>query len=645
MDPMRLTLREAFEPPEGPDTSDEIDSIRFRRSVSSVANQGFLKLDRFPDAAGAACCFVHLVPRGGQTVGFALEGVYGITRCRSGGWLLRPTEPNHPGYWIPKAPIYRRRDGNGRIIYEEPASPAGFSPASERSTIDFDVLPDAALECALWRFPCEASEFIDALEQPLAIERQSVFMLASHTSLLGPADVYTYLLHGHVYENRFDPINKRKICTELEAYAIYLALEGLESATGKRLYGLLKRQIVFSVIARQSEDGGWRHGEWTDLMESHYRFHNAAMLLLEAAFEEAPDDAIAEALRRAASVLSRCTDKTDIGVWFFHDSQEQSVEITNASGIRWIPGRELGKSPATKMILNTHLDAIVTLTRYREVSGDSQYDVLVASALGATRTLLALRPAEWLYRMLYRAVGLTLLPEAEARKLPIVLRAIKRLTRIYLLPQLYRVKRRFPRMVMPGGLIERHLSRPHFSVNYHSVTLADLVRLWRRFPGEDLGDVVAGAIAAVTQSGLLRYWIDLRQRQALGYWVEALFHLCTLRGEPAFRRYLADAILAAVDVGLGLPPSLLGAHPEVVKRSERFPCPSPLDPHLRIANLSCGGRPEILVVNPTSEAIELAFENNRERGFAWATADVPLNAAANSGLSVPPRGWLLGRGA
>ncbi len=452
--------------------------------------------------------------------------------------------------------------------------------------------------------------------------------------------MYAYLVHGQVYENRFDFLRKRKICSELEAYSLYLALHGLEAATGKKLYRLLKQQIVHSVIARQAPDGAWHHGEWTDFMESHYRFHNAAMLLLEAAFEEAPSVALGDALNKAATVLSENADRTDIGLWFFHDSLEQSVEMTDKSGIRWIPSRELGKSPATKMILNTHLDAIVTLDRYREVSADSQFSDRVASALSATRTLLALRPAEWLYRALYWAVGLTLLPTPEAKQLSLPLRAVKRLTRDRLIPQLHKVKRRFPRMVMPGGLIERHLSRLHFGTNYHSVNVADLVRVWRRFPGEDFGPILEGAINVVTRTSLLRFWVEVKQKQALGYWVEALYQLCTLKPESVYRRHLAEAMNCALDAGLGMPPSLLGAHPEVVKAAERFPCPSPVDSRLRIANLSCGGRREILVVNPTEEAIGLAFANEREREFAWVSAaEQPVATGA-----VPARGWLFGRG-
>src|SRR5439155_23389676 len=102
-------------------------------------------------------------------------------------------------------------------------------------------------------------------------------------------------------------------------------------------------------------------------------------------------------------------------------------------------------------------------------------------------------------------------------------------------------------------------------------------------------------------------------------------------------------VLAASDAGLGLPPSLLGAHPEVVKPTERVPCPSPLDARLHIANLSSGARREILVINPTADEIELAWEENRVDGLVWSSSDdQPISDKAR--LSVPSRGWLVGKG-
>ena len=637
-----LALRNLFAPPENAVLQHAIRCDLFARKSWNLSGQAALVLDELGNAAGASCCFLRLAPGAGGTARLVVDGGYGLESCPSGGWLLKPLEAPRPTYWIPRFPVFRTFDAHGRMLAEEPAALLGFKAAPEESSIEIAARSDATLECSVWCFPADASGFVDELERPLVLENQPIFMWASHTSCCGPADLYAYLVHGNVYENRFDSRRRRKICSELEAYALYVMLHGLEAASGKKLYGLLKRQILFSVVARQAPDGGWQHGEWTDFMESHYRFHNAAMLLLETALEEAPSSVIADALSKAAAVLSRSTDKTDIGLWFFHDSLEQSVEMTARSGIRWIPSRELGKSPATKMILNSHLDAIVTLDRYREVTGDNQYSEQVESALGATRKLLALRPVEWLYRPLYRAIRLTLLPEREARRLPVMLRAIKRLIRDYLIPQLHRVKRRFPRIVMPGGLIERHLSRLHFGVNYHSVNLMDLVRLRRRFPREDFGAVIDGAVEAVTASSLQEYWVESRQLQALGYWVEATYQLATLNPDVSYRSYLAEAMLNALDAGLGLPPSLLGAHPEVVKPAKRFPCPSPCDARIRIANLSCGGRPEILAVNPTKAAIELAWEKEPKIDLTWVSADSRSIGAGDSRLSIPPRSWLLG---
>jgi hypothetical protein len=199
-------------------------------------------------------------------------------------------------------------------------------------------------------------------------------------------------------------------------------------------------------------------------------------------------------------------------------------------------------------------------------------------------------------------------------------------------------------MVMPGGLIERHLSRLHFGVNYHSVNIMDLARLRRRFPSEDLDAVIDGAVSAVTETTLQKYWVEANQKQALGYWVEALYHICTLKPEPVYRRYLAEAMLSALDAGLGLSAALLGAHPEVVKPAERFPCPSPRDARIRVANLSYGGRREILVVNPTTETIELAWEGDWPNDLAWMSGADLASPAENLPLSVPTRGWLLGRG-
>jgi hypothetical protein len=641
------SLHRLFEPAGQADAQPVLNTPRFTRTRQDEDAQSTILLDRFPDA-GASCCFVRLQRGPARTLSFIAEGAYVLEASPSGGWLLKAVQPGSPSYWIPQAPMLRTLDDCGHITAERPASVVGIRASATDMGVELQVPADWCLDWTCWRFEPGEANLLDALQHPLSLEQRPYFLWGSKVNFRLPADVYLYLLHGHVYTNDFVWPRKWKFCSEIDAYGLYLTLHGLELATRKKLYGLLKRQILYSVIARQAPDGGWYQGEWTDLMESHYRLHNSAMLMLEAGLEEAPEETLRQSLKRAAAFLAGCTDRTDIGVWFLHDSLERDAEsmeeMRRQTNTPWIPSRVLGKSPTNKLILNTHLDAIVTMDRYREITGDDQYAGRIESARAATRTVLGLRPAEPLYRLLYWAIGLTLLPKADALRLSFPLRALKRLTWMHLTPQMHRVKRIFPRLVMPGGLIERHLSPLHYDINYHPVNVMDLVRYWRRFPAEDLAGVIDAAVKAVTDSQLLTYWAEGKPRQfAIVVWVDALYHLCTMSPSHAYRRHLAQAMQQAQDAGLGLPPSLLGGDAEVVGPAEQQPCPSPTHASLLVANLSCGQQTEILVVNPSRDGLKLAWESPVAGTLCWTGASgQPVSDLASS-LSVPARGWILGR--
>ena len=646
-------LQQLLEPPADTEPEHAVNSACFERIQWDSFNKATLILDRFPDETGASCCFLRIPPGDEQMIRFIVKGGYQAVACLSGGWLLKPVEATLPSYWIPQAPVLRTFDSSDRILSENSVSLAGFMASSSELTVDIETPGNMHLDITVWRFLPEATYILEALERPLVLETQSIYLWNSQTGYKALADVYLYLVHGHVYTNRFIWPHMWKICSELDAYTLYVTLDGLELATNKKLYSLLKRQLLFSVITRQARDGGWYHGEWTDLMESHYRFHNGALLLLEAGLEEWPEDSIREALENGASFISRQTDNTDYGLWFLHDSLENSAEmmdeLSKQTGSRWIPNHIFGKSPTNKLILNTHLDSIVALDRYSKVTGDNQYNEFVASARAATRAVLGLQPAELLYRLVYRAIGLTLLPASEAERLPFLPRAIKRLTWMYITPQLYRLKRIFPRFVMPGGLIERHLSMPHCDFNYPAVNVMDLARYWRCFPEEDLADILNNAIKAVTDTSIMKYWAEVKagnpQQFAVVVWVEALYNMCNLSREPAYRRYLAEAIMIAEDAGLGLPPSLLGSDHEAVKIKQRLPCPSPTDARLRVANLSCGDNKEFLIVNSADTDLKLAWEENTKYTLSWISPNGQPAAPPgdSSSLSVPSRDWLWGK--
>ena len=195
-----------------------------------------------------------------------------------------------------------------------------------------------------WRLPAELTRELTTLS-PLELQRW--FLWGSHTAYARPADVFLHLIHGWVYENRFAWPHKRKVCSENDAHALYVTLSGLALATGKRLYTVLRDQILLSVLARQGADGAFRHGEWTDSMESHFRLHCSGMHLMMDALDEKPDPEIRAHLARAAAFVARKHQSLREGVWFPHDELEESVESMKRAPFRWAESRRSGSPRRT----------------------------------------------------------------------------------------------------------------------------------------------------------------------------------------------------------------------------------------------------------------------------------------------------------
>ncbi len=598
------------------------------------------RIDRF-FGEDAACAFLRVPPGQQARAAISLDGGYRIEGVAAGGWLLAPAGACAPVYWIPAAPMLRRLDADGHILEERAAAPLGLDAGTGRLRTDFGLQPAFALDLVVWRFERDAAHFAQELRRLMTLETQPLFMWSSHTSYSRPADVYAHLVFGQVYENHAVWPRYWKVCSELDAWALYVSMLGLERATGKRLYRLLRRQLVCSVMARQADDGGWYHGEWTDSMESHFRLVAAGIQLLCAAVEDEPDPAVAQALRKAVRFVVAYSTRIDAGAWFLHDSMEHDEGSIRGYPFRWARSTALGKSISNMLVLNTHLDTTIAVDRYREVTGDASHADLVASAVTSAMTVMQLRTAELLYRVLFWAIGLTFLPTSTARALPLPQRAVKRLAWKYLIPRLHHVKARFPRFAMPGGFIDRAVVQQGCVVRYHPVNLMDIVRFERRF-GRSTG-ILDAAFAFTGRSGLQLRWKEARgtEDDSLGFWSEALYHRALRDPSDELRTQLAQAVIDLSDNGLGLSPSLLGSNPEALARADRHACPSPLHPQLRIVNLSRGGTAEYMLVNPTDEAIAVAWEVPPQQPLGWVT---PAGDAAVSPIpTVPARSWLLGR--
>jgi hypothetical protein len=635
---MELRLDSFFQAEMDADASTRIAADGFRRIRWRLPNGVSCALDDFADAA---CCFIRIPAMDISAIAFSLEGGYRLRSVAAGGWLLASGQADMPLYWIPRAPILRLLDSDGHIIREAPFAIEGMDAEPHRLSVRIAAPKESfGLDLNVWRLSAGAADWPEELDRLLALELQPCFIYGSHTVYQRPGDVYAHLLHGHVYDTQFVWPRYWKIADELDAYALYLILSGLELATGKRLYGLLKRQVLYSVIDRQGEDGAWRHGEWTDGMECHARLHCGGIHLLAAALEESGDPVARRALERAVAFVAKLTDETAIGAWFLHDTLELSGETMDQGPFPWRRSRVLGKSESNMLVLNTHLDTLIALGRYRRLTGDGQYDGLIASGRRAAAEILARRPMEALYSLCCRLIDLTWLPVEQASRLPLPWRALKRLAWKYLMPRMHLIRTRWPRLAMPNGYIDRAISLAGVSHAYQTVNLWDIIRYRRCFAEQAFMDIVKRGLDYTQGSALRDFWLSQKDKgHALGFWVDALWHLCMDDPEPKYRRWLAEGMLYCAKAGFGMPPALLGGNAEAIPPNERCPCPSPTDLRLRIANLSRAGRIEIIVANPSGDAIVLELNNMQAAPMQWASSN---GEVASDTLTVPANGWLWG---
>lgn len=592
---------------------------------------------------GWACCFLRIVPGPELAIAIALDGAYALKSCAAGGWLLVPADPHAPLLWMPQAPARRVLSTVGHITREAPSWPTALECGALRTVVRLDPPRGGeALDLVICRFDPAAHDWRAELECLTPVEIRPAFLYGSHSSYARPADFYLQCIHGHIYNTQFIWPRKRKIADELDAYALYLILAGLALATGKRLYEVMQRQALCGALSRQRADGGWYHGEWTDEMECHVRLHCGGMLLLATAFEERRDPAIAEALLRAADFLCTLIDETSMGTWFLHDGLEASERAQALAPFPWVRSTRPGKSPSNMLVLNTHLDALIVLDRVRELTGVTKYDELIASGRRATERFLARRPCDAVYRMFEKLLALTWLPPERGRRLPLPQRALKRIAWKYVVPAFHHFRSRYPRIVMPGGFIDRAINLRGVSDSYLTVNLWDLIRYRRRFGGNEVGEVVRGGIAFLRRSTLVEYWQARGEKgHALGFGVEALWHLCMQDEEMPSRQWLAEAMLACHAGGFGLPPAVLGTNAEVVPPAARVPLPfATADARLLLANLSSGPRGEVVIVNPATVDLPLPANTDGAAGQQWFAGG---QAVAGIPDRVPAGGWLCGR--
>jgi len=587
----------------------------------------------------AKCIFIRMDQNSNIELNF--DNSQAFKKTTIGGYLVTPKDTIRHFSWIPQLPKARTINKVNQIISEQPIYFSEFVWDSHGGTFRINVPETAFFDLVIWRFP---ATFLNEIVKSISThEDQNYFLWGSHNSIIKPADLYRHLIHGMVYDYRYSWPQNKRCFSENEAHALYTIYSGLEKSTGKSIYRCFQLQLILSVIHRQSDDGGWYHGMWTDDAECHYRLHTSGIHMLLDEYARSKCPTVKTALEKAVNFLSKTIDQLDCGAWFLHDSLELTEAGMNKGPFRWIANKTLGKRVSNMLVLNTHLDSTIAINRYAKLTGDSQYDELIASALHSTRTVLSLKPAEWLYKPLFWAIGLTMLPTETAKRLPLPIRAIKRIASEYLIKMLPDIKARFPRLVMPNGYIDRELSLRTWAIDYQTINLMDLCRYARAFPGQLDDSILEKALEFTQTSGLIKRYQELPsgKQYAPGFWVEALYYRCLAKPDMKYRHWLAEAIKQNSSSGLGLSPSLLGTNGEAIAFEKQRALPQINIPEIFVANLSYDKTTELLLVNLSEKEISISKYNELSEKLNWI--DSLGNNIDSSILIIAANNWIIGK--
>ncbi len=600
--------------------------------------------DTFGDGL-SAWISVRLSAKVNAEVALNIPGTHELRRCEGGGWLL--TARDAPvRYWMPQRPTLRTVDADGHILWEKPAPIQSVSTEAGQTRVTLSADEGEWLDFGYWELAPDDARTASFLTSRHCAVDPPVFLWGSHTTVRRPADFYRHFVHGRIYEDRYQWPKHWRIYSENDAHALYVTLSGLFRQQEAGLYDRMRRQMVFSTIWRQGADGAWRHGEWTDSMECHCRLHCSAMHMLMDYLCERNDKVVLESLKKAAAFVHGIRDETDVGAWFLHDELETGEDRMRDSPFKWIHSRAFGKSPANMLVLNTTLDTSIALQRYAEIAEDDQYQNTVASAGRAICAVLGAAPANWVYGPLWFAIRLTLLPTPRAAALPLPMRAIKRLGWKYLIGLLPKVKAHWPRLVMPGGYVDRALTLRGLSDAYLSINAMDMARYLRKWPHPQIQEILEQALAFGDHNGMLEHWGEsAKPRYAIGFWMEAYYHLCATEPTASRRNGLANAIRNAWATGLGVAPSLLGGNAESISPGRQSQVPQTGVNGVIVADLTNDTHYAVLVVNCTTSVCHLGAqrwaENEHTKAIAWTdSAGRPCRIPGDCHL--PPGDWVWG---
>jgi hypothetical protein len=261
-------------------------------------------------------------------------------------------------------------------------------------------------------------------------------------------------------------------------------------------------------------DNRWRHGTWTDIPETHTVHQIAGIHILLSYYQRTARDAFLLKAKDAMDFLISIADKlSDDKIWFLHDTLETNPDDA-ALFYNLFASTAFGKSTSNTLCINSHIATLTALHRLNQIDPSDKYSTYFEKGLSALKKVLQANPCDWLYSCAYRPRDLLMrLCTKTENKLVKKLNKVWTLTLIrHLLPFL---KKKFPRLLIPNGFIERDLSYSALSDFYHFRNLEDILILYNLTRADWLLNILTKSIRYTVDSRLAACVIDRNPKAIL----------------------------------------------------------------------------------------------------------------------------------
>jgi len=508
----------------------------FRRETASIKSDPTTRLDIMIDSiqnSGVSYC--HLAIHLSQEAGFefVFDSAEDIPTSR--GKLITFGRAQNL-CWIPKNPVARIYDGNGQIEY---AAEATFETRLHNDRLCLAVKGKAGhrIEFAVVIFTRNIDSFRKELLAYSPVELRKV-VRSDWFYYQGINDIWDYFIGGKIFSTAHRA-HRKGFESQNVAFVLYYYLDFLHNRTAKRIYALLCDFIAYSLLLSLPADNRWRHGIWTDIAETHTVHQIAGTHIFLSYYQRTSRDAFLLKAKDAMDFLISIADNlSDDKIWFLHDTLETNMAD---SGLFYkvFGSAAFGKSDPNTLCINSHIATLTALHRLNQFDPYDKYSTYFEKGLSALKNVLQANPCDWLYSCAYRPRDLLMRLCTKTENI-IAKKLLKIWTLILMRHLLGFLKKKFPRIVMPNGFIERDLSHSMLSDFYHFLNIEAMLVLYSRTKTDWLLKQIKKSVEYSTGTGLAGY-VFKREPKAMLFLDTLLLYSGIINQNylPLLPRYLA----------------------------------------------------------------------------------------------------------